>query len=107
VFQAFHLMDELTVVENVELPALLAGRSPRAARRRATRLLERVGLRAWLRRGGDRHRGEQGRPGDVLQADLTDYGQAVEALAGVITCPRRRRRPDKDNVLITSGRGDV
>jgi putative ABC transport system ATP-binding protein len=31
VFQAFHLMDELTAVENVELPALLAGRSPRAS----------------------------------------------------------------------------
>jgi putative ABC transport system ATP-binding protein len=44
VFQAFHLMDELTATENVELPALLAGRSPRAARRRAEELLERVGL---------------------------------------------------------------
>jgi putative ABC transport system ATP-binding protein len=44
VFQAFQLMDELTVLENVELPALLAGRSPRAARRRATELLEQVGL---------------------------------------------------------------
>ena len=44
VFQAFHLMDELTAVENVELPALLAGRSPRAARRRAEELLDRVGL---------------------------------------------------------------
>jgi putative ABC transport system ATP-binding protein len=44
VFQAFHLMDELTAAENVELPALLAGRSPRAARRRATQLLERIGL---------------------------------------------------------------
>jgi putative ABC transport system ATP-binding protein len=44
VFQAFHLMDELTAVENVELPALLAGKSPRAARRRAAGLLERVGL---------------------------------------------------------------
>jgi putative ABC transport system ATP-binding protein len=44
VFQAFHLMDELTAVENVELPALLAGRSPRAARRRAAGLLEQVGL---------------------------------------------------------------
>jgi ABC-type lipoprotein export system ATPase subunit len=44
VFQAFHLMDELTAVENVELPALLAGRSPRAARRRADELLEQVGL---------------------------------------------------------------
>jgi putative ABC transport system ATP-binding protein len=44
VFQAFHLIDELTARENVELPALLAGRSPRAARRRALELLERVGL---------------------------------------------------------------
>ena len=44
VFQAFHLMDELTAAENVELPVLLAGRSPRAARRRAAELLERVGL---------------------------------------------------------------
>ncbi|HEY6415629.1 MAG TPA: ABC transporter ATP-binding protein [Acidimicrobiales bacterium] len=44
VFQAFHLMDELTALENVELPGLLAGSSPRAARRRATELLERVGL---------------------------------------------------------------
>jgi ABC-type lipoprotein export system ATPase subunit len=44
VFQAFHLVDELTAVENVELPALLAGRSPRAARRRAADLLDQVGL---------------------------------------------------------------
>jgi putative ABC transport system ATP-binding protein len=44
VFQAFHLMDELTARENIELPALLAGRSPRGARRRALALLDRVGL---------------------------------------------------------------
>ncbi len=44
VFQAFHLMDELTAAENVELPALLAGVSPRRARRRAADLLEQVGL---------------------------------------------------------------
>jgi putative ABC transport system ATP-binding protein len=44
VFQAYHLMDELTAQENVELPALLAGRTPRASRRRAEELLERVGL---------------------------------------------------------------
>jgi ABC-type lipoprotein export system ATPase subunit len=62
VFQAFHLMDELTAAENVELPALLAGRSPRAARRRAAALLEQVGLadRAGFRpaalSGGQRQR---------------------------------------------------
>jgi ABC-type lipoprotein export system ATPase subunit len=44
VFQAFHLMEELTAIENVELSALLAGRSPRAARRRAEELLEQVGV---------------------------------------------------------------
>jgi ABC-type lipoprotein export system ATPase subunit len=44
VFQAFHLMDELTALENVELPALLAGRTPRAARARAGELLDQVGL---------------------------------------------------------------
>jgi putative ABC transport system ATP-binding protein len=44
VFQAFHLVDELTAAENVELPALLAGASPRSARRRAAELLDRVGL---------------------------------------------------------------
>src|SRR5487761_1158024 len=44
VFQAFHLVDELTARENVELPALVAGRSPRAARRRALELLDQVGL---------------------------------------------------------------
>ncbi len=62
VFQAFHLMDELTAVENVELPALLAGRSPRAARRRAAELLNRVGLDGRARNmpselsGGERQR---------------------------------------------------
>jgi putative ABC transport system ATP-binding protein len=44
VFQAFQLMDELTATENVELPALLAGRSPRQARVRALDLLDQVGL---------------------------------------------------------------
>jgi putative ABC transport system ATP-binding protein len=62
VFQAFHLMDELTAVENVEVPALLAGRSPRAARSRATELLEQVGLTNRARHlpsalsGGERQR---------------------------------------------------
>jgi putative ABC transport system ATP-binding protein len=44
VFQSFHLMDELTAQENVELPALLAGCTPGEARSRATPLLEEVGL---------------------------------------------------------------
>src|SRR5215510_11656644 len=34
VFQAFHLVDELTAVENVELPALLLGARRRSSRHR-------------------------------------------------------------------------
>jgi putative ABC transport system ATP-binding protein len=44
VFQAFHLVDELTAVENVELPALLVGVRQRAARQQALALLERLGV---------------------------------------------------------------
>jgi putative ABC transport system ATP-binding protein len=62
VFQAFHLMDELTAQENVELPALLGGRGPADARRRARSLLEHVGLAGRAERlpselsGGERQR---------------------------------------------------
>ncbi len=62
IFQAFHLVEELSAAENVELPVLLAGRSLRAARRRADQLLEQVGLpdRArhlpWQLSGGQRQR---------------------------------------------------
>lgn len=44
VFQAFHLMEELTARENVELPALLNGHSSRVSRARANELLHQVGL---------------------------------------------------------------
>jgi len=44
VFQAFHLMEELTAQENVEMPALLAGCTPNEARARATELLDEVDL---------------------------------------------------------------
>jgi ABC-type lipoprotein export system ATPase subunit len=62
VFQAFHLVDELTALENVELPALLAGASPRDARQRGALLLEQVGLAHRTRHlpsslsGGERQR---------------------------------------------------
>jgi putative ABC transport system ATP-binding protein len=44
VFQAFNLIPVFTAAENVELPLLLTGVPPRAARERATAMLERVGL---------------------------------------------------------------
>ncbi|MER7953086.1 ABC transporter ATP-binding protein [Streptomyces sp. NPDC096079] len=44
VFQFFNLVSDLTVADNVELPALLAGASPRAARRSRGELLAELGL---------------------------------------------------------------
>lgn len=44
VFQAHHLLPEFTAVENVMIPALIAGRPQAEARRRAMELLERLRL---------------------------------------------------------------
>jgi putative ABC transport system ATP-binding protein len=44
IFQFFNLLDDLTVEDNVLLPAQLAGASRRAARARAGELLERMGI---------------------------------------------------------------
>jgi putative ABC transport system ATP-binding protein len=46
VFQFFNLLSSMTVADNVELPALLAGASPRQARRRREELLGELGLSA-------------------------------------------------------------
>jgi putative ABC transport system ATP-binding protein len=44
VFQSFNLISNLTVADNVELPALLAGAGAGEARRRRIDLLERLGI---------------------------------------------------------------
>ncbi|MGH2999158.1 MAG: ABC transporter ATP-binding protein, partial [Gaiellaceae bacterium] len=44
VFQAFHLLEELSARENIELPSLLGGASASVARRRADALLEQMDL---------------------------------------------------------------
>lgn len=44
VFQAHHLLAEFTALENVMLPALIAGKSRKQARQQALPLLETVGL---------------------------------------------------------------
>jgi len=64
VFQAFHLLDHLTVAENVALPAFFAQRptAPEARRARAEEVLQRVGLKGFedkspaLLSGGQRQR---------------------------------------------------
>jgi len=44
VFQAFNLIGNLTVADNVELPALIAGFSAKQARVRCAKLLEQLGI---------------------------------------------------------------
>jgi putative ABC transport system ATP-binding protein len=67
VFQFFHLIPRLTALENVELPLVLAGAAPRMRRKRATQILESVGLKARLDHrpdqlsGGERQRVAIGR----------------------------------------------
>jgi putative ABC transport system ATP-binding protein len=46
VFQFFNLLSTMTVADNVELPALLAGATPRQARRRREELLAELGITA-------------------------------------------------------------
>ncbi len=44
VFQFFNLLDQQTVLENILLPAQLAGMKPRVAQLRARELLEQLGI---------------------------------------------------------------
>jgi len=62
VFQAYHLIDRLTALENVELPLTLAGVDPRERHQRASKLLTQLGLERYLHQrpqklsGGQRQR---------------------------------------------------
>src|SRR5262249_60398125 len=44
VFEFFNLLSNMTVADNVELPALLAGATPRQARKRREELLAELGI---------------------------------------------------------------
>ncbi len=116
VFQAYHLLPELSILENVMLPARLAGVSNSAARHRAGELLARVGLEKRLRHrpaelsGGEQQRASIARAlindPELLLADeptgnldsATGNG-ILELFAGL-----RRERPECSIVMITHNR---
>ncbi|MEV5611765.1 ABC transporter ATP-binding protein [Streptomyces sp. NPDC052225] len=62
VFQFFHLLDDLSVADNIALPAQLAGTARQEARRRAAELMENLGIARHARAhptrlsGGERQR---------------------------------------------------
>jgi putative ABC transport system ATP-binding protein len=62
IFQSFHLIARMTALENVELPMLLAGQSPKTRRERAGEMLASVGLQKRMSHrpdqlsGGERQR---------------------------------------------------
>jgi ABC-type lipoprotein export system ATPase subunit len=111
VFQAFHLMDELTARENVELPALLAGHGSAAARRRATTLLEQVGLADRIDHlpsalsGGQRQRVAVARAlsnaPDVLLADEPTGNLDTAATADVLRLLDQLHRDGHTIVIVT------
>ncbi len=74
VFQFFHLLPHLTVLDNVLLPALIAGERPEARRERARELLGRVGL--------------AGRAGDVVQTLSGGEQQRVAICRSLLRRPR-------------------
>jgi putative ABC transport system ATP-binding protein len=111
VFQFFNLIANLTVRDNVELPALLAGVPAREARRRAAELLVRLGLEGTGERvPGDLSGGQQQRVAlaralvnrpSVLLADEPTGNLDSTAAREVMTMLRERHREGQTIVLVT------
>ena len=72
VFQAYHLLPELTVLENVMLPGNLAGLSRGEAKKRAVPLLETVGLSGRMRHRPSELSGDEQQRAAIARALLNE-----------------------------------
>ncbi len=116
VFQSYHLLPELSILENVVLAGRLAGTAPRAARARATALLTRMGLAERLdHRPAEPSGGEQQRAAiaralvndpELLLADEPtgnlDAASGAEVLQ--LLSEVRGARPERSMLMITHNR---
>jgi putative ABC transport system ATP-binding protein len=111
VFQAFNLVPNLSVADNVEMPLLLAGVGAGSARKRRTELLERLGLAEHAAKapgalsGGQQQRvalarALANRP-DVLLADEPTGALDTAAAADVMALLREHHREGQTVVLVT------
>jgi len=111
VFQFFNLIGNLTVADNVELPALLAGVPAREARRRGAELLGRLGLAEVRSRvPGDLSGGQQQRVAiaralvnrpSVLLADEPTGNLDTAATREVLAILQERHAEGQAIVLVT------
>ena len=116
VFQSYHLLPELSILENVVLAARLAGTAPRTARTRAAELLTRMGLDERLDHrpaelsGGEQQRAAIARalvndPGLLLADEPTgnlDAASGAEVLK--LLAEVRGAHPERSMLMITHNR---
>ena len=111
VFQAYNLVPDLSVAENVELPAQLAGASRREARQRAAELLDELGLpELGAVAPGELSGGQQQRVAlaralvnrpPLLLADEPTGALDTESAAAVLALLRRSHADGQSIVLVT------
>ncbi len=111
VFQSFNLVENLSAADNIELPALIAGSSPKQARARREELLARLGLSARAKllpsqlSGGERQRvavarGVVNRP-SILLADEPTGALDSEATTAMLDLFRELHRDGQTTVIVT------